>query len=31
MANHSMNEGQIAWFQAGSALNKMALEMKGRK
>ncbi|XP_041363450.1 aconitate hydratase, mitochondrial-like [Gigantopelta aegis] len=22
--NHSMNEGQIAWFRAGSALNRMA-------
>ena len=25
--NHTMNEGQIGWFKAGSALNRMA-EMK---
>ena len=22
--NHTMNDAQISWFQAGSALNKMA-------
>ena len=22
--NHTMNEGQITWFKAGSALNRMA-------
>ncbi|XP_077979738.1 aconitate hydratase, mitochondrial-like [Glandiceps talaboti] len=27
--NHSMNETQIAWFKAGSALNKMAKDIKG--
>ena len=29
--NHTMNEGQIAWFKAGSALNKMSAEMKSAK
>jgi aconitate hydratase len=29
--NHTFNEGQIAWFKAGSALNQMALEAKQRK
>nr|XP_039251950.1 aconitate hydratase, mitochondrial-like [Styela clava] len=28
--NHTFNEGQIGWFKAGSALNKMALDLKGR-
>jgi aconitate hydratase len=28
--SHSYNEGQIAWFKAGSALNKMA-EDKAKK
>ena len=23
MLNHTMNEGQIEWFKAGSALNRM--------
>jgi aconitate hydratase len=26
--NHTFNEGQIAWFKAGSALNGMALKNK---
>jgi len=26
--NHTFNEGQIAWFKAGSALNQMALSAK---
>lgn len=29
-ANHTMNEGQIAWFKAGSALNLMA-EVKAKQ
>ncbi|KAJ3280509.1 Aconitate hydratase mitochondrial [Borealophlyctis nickersoniae] len=28
--NHTFNEGQIAWFKAGSALNKMASESAAR-
>ncbi|CAG5121765.1 unnamed protein product [Candidula unifasciata] len=28
--NHTLNEGQIAWFKAGSALNRMA-ELSGKK
>jgi len=27
---HSFNEGQIAWFKAGSALNLMAAKAKGQ-
>lgn len=26
--NHTFNAGQIEWFKAGSALNKMALDLK---
>jgi aconitate hydratase len=26
--NHTFNEGQIAWFKAGSALNAMAAQFK---
>jgi aconitate hydratase len=29
-ANHSMNEGQIGWFRAGSALNLMAQQSKAQ-
>jgi len=28
VANHTLNEGQIEWFKAGSALNKMAEDFK---
>ncbi|KAL6073826.1 aconitate hydratase [Balamuthia mandrillaris] len=30
-ANHSMNENQIKWFKAGSALNLMATELSSSK
>lgn len=29
--NHTLNEGQIAWFKSGSALNKMSAEMRASK
>jgi aconitate hydratase len=28
---HTFNEGQIAWFKAGSALNLMAAKAKARQ
>ena len=28
VVNHTFNENQIAWFKAGSALNKMAQDIK---
>lgn len=31
MLNHTFNEGQIEWFKAGSALNKMAEMIASRK
>jgi aconitate hydratase len=31
LANHTYNEGQIAWFKAGSALNLISLQNKGAK
>jgi aconitate hydratase len=31
MLNHTMNEGQIEWFKAGSALNRMAEVIKAGK
>ena len=29
--NHSMNETQIEWFKSGSALNKMARDIKNKQ
>src|SRR5690606_29189135 len=31
LANHSYNAGQIEWFKAGSALNRMALQFELEK
>lgn len=31
LLNHTFNEGQIGWFKAGSALNKMAETIAGQK
>lgn len=31
LLNHTFNDGQIGWFKAGSALNKMAEEIASRK